>query len=491
MLFNSYIFILAFYPITLIGYYSLNIYFPKSGNTAAKGWLLLASLVFYGYFNPSYLAIIITSILVNYYLSRVMLKNGNELLRKAAYALGLALNIGCLFFYKYYDFFITNTNALFKTSFPLINVVLPLGISFFTFQQLSYVIDSYKRKVPEYSILDYALFVSFFPQLVAGPIVLHNELVPQFANKENQKFNYDNFGKGIFAFSIGLAKKVLLADTFGIIANWGFGSIETLGTVNAAIVMLAYTLQIYLDFSGYSDMAIGLGYMFNIELPINFNSPYKAITIADFWKRWHITLTRFFTTYIYIPMGGSRVSTRKTLFNIMVVFLVSGIWHGANWTFIVWGLAHGIALVMCRVLNVKPTKSKIANAGLWLCTFLFVNLAWVIFRADSLHDAALFFEQLVSFNSFSISEQILGAFQFRELEAVTMLVPVIGQTILDWASILACAAVLAGILVFRNTKELTNRFSQPKTYHAVISAALLVWSVMSFSGVSTFLYWNF
>ena len=305
MLFNSYIFVLAFLPITLLGYYGFN-KIPKQGNTIAKSWLLVASLFFYGYFNWSYLAIIVVSILVNYVLSQMMLRSEKSTVRKIAFALGLILNIGCLFYYKYYDFFISNINTVFKTSFALTNVILPLGISFFTFQQLSYVIDSYKKKVPQYNILDYSLFVTFFPQLIAGPIVLHNEIVPQFADKENQHFNYDNFGKGIYAFSIGLAKKVLLADTFGIIANWGFGNIDTLDTVNALIVMLAYTLQIYLDFSGYSDMAIGLGYMFNIELPMNFNSPYKAITVVDFWKRWHMTLTRFFTTYIYIPLGGSR-----------------------------------------------------------------------------------------------------------------------------------------------------------------------------------------
>ncbi len=305
MLFNSYVFVLAFLPITLIGYYSFN-KIPNVGNAIAKSWLLAASLFFYGYFNWSYLAIIVISIAVNYILSQIMLRSDKTLYRKIAYALGLILNIGCLFYYKYYDFFISNINAVFKTSFMLTNVILPLGISFFTFQQLSYVIDSYQKKVPQYNILDYSLFVTFFPQLIAGPIVLHNEVVPQFADKTNQRFNYDNFGKGIYAFSIGLAKKVLLADTFGIIANWGFGTIDTLGTVNAFLVMLAYTLQIYLDFSGYSDMAIGLGYMFNIELPMNFNSPYKAITVVDFWKRWHITLTRFFTAYIYIPLGGNR-----------------------------------------------------------------------------------------------------------------------------------------------------------------------------------------
>lgn len=300
MLYNSYIFILAYLPIVLIGWYALNHF--KIYN-AALGWLVMSSLFFYGYFNWSYLPIIVISIIVNYVLSMLIIPDtkyrlGNKT-RRVILILGLFGNVGVLFYYKYFDFFAENINALFKTNISMLNLLLPLGISFFTFQQISYIVDSYKGKQSKCSILEYAIFVTYFPQLIAGPIVLHSEVIPQFQNKENRRFNSDNFAKGLCAFSIGLAKKVLVADTFAKVADYGFANIEGLGTINALIVMLSYTFQIYFDFSGYCDMATGIGKFFNIDLPMNFNSPYKAVTITDFWKRWHMTMTRFFTTYIY------------------------------------------------------------------------------------------------------------------------------------------------------------------------------------------------
>ena len=330
MLFNSYIFVLAFLPIVLIGYFGLN-HFHKY--TAAKVFLILASLFFYGYFNWWYLMIIVSSVGLNYLFSQLMLsektKNG---VRKMIFAIALTLNIGSLFFFKYYDFFVSNVNVLFKTDWPLLHILLPLGISFFTFQQLSYVIDSYKRdkNIKQYIFLDYALFVTYFPQLIAGPIVTHDEMVPQFADIRKKKFDSDNFAAGLYGFALGLGKKVIIADSFGLFVDAAFADVLKLGTVNALLVMLAYTFQIYFDFSGYCDMATGIGKMMNIDITMNFNSPYKAININDFWKRWHITLTRFFTRYVYIPLGGNRKGTVRTYVNIMIVFLVSGIWHGAN-----------------------------------------------------------------------------------------------------------------------------------------------------------------
>lgn len=338
MLYNSYIFIFAYLPIVLIGWYTLN---RLKVYNAALWWLVISSLFFYGYFNWSYLPIIIISVIVNYVLSMFIRPDGkyslDNKIRKLLLISGLLGNIAVLFYYKYFDFFVQNINALFKTDFAMLNLLLPLGISFFTFQQISYIVDSYKGKQSNCSILEYSLFVTYFPQLIAGPIVLHSEVIPQFQNIKNRSFSSDNFAKGLCAFSIGLAKKVLVADTFAKAADYGFSHIEGLGTVNALIVMLSYTFQIYFDFSGYCDMATGIGKFFNIDLPMNFNSPYKAITITDFWKRWHMTMTRFFTTYVYIPLGGSRKGKIRTYINVMIVFLVSGLWHGANWTFILWG----------------------------------------------------------------------------------------------------------------------------------------------------------
>lgn len=491
MLFNSYIFVLAFLPIVLIGYFGLN-HFHKYG--AAKVFLILASLFFYGYFNWWYLLIIVSSVGFNYLFSQLMLNDKTkDGVRKVIFATALTLNIGSLFFFKYYDFFISNVNALFKTDWPLLHIILPLGISFFTFQQLSYVIDSYKRdkNIKQYNFLDYALFVTYFPQLIAGPIVTHDEMVPQFADISKKKFNYDNFAKGLYAFALGMGKKVIIADSFGLLVDAGFADVSKLGTVNALLVMLAYTFQIYFDFSGYCDMATGIGKMMNIDITMNFNSPYKAININDFWKRWHITLTRFFTRYVYIPLGGNRKGTVRTYVNIMIVFLVSGIWHGANWTFIAWGLLHGIALVLTRVLD-KATgiyskhNSKAVNAISWIITFAFVNLAWVIFRADSSAQAVEFFEQLVNFTGIKpdmdlLSAMYIGGFQLigKFIPKLDLIVP-IGMFVF---------AFIASVLM-KNTNQRISAF-KPTYTKVLLTSGMLFWCIMSFAGVSTFLYWNF
>ena len=334
MQFNSYIFILCFLPLALILYF---LFHDLGKRKLAFGSLLIMSLWFYGYFNPYYLAIICSSIVINYLLSRAMLKAGGEgasgqLKRKICFALGLIFNIGLIFYYKYYDFFIENINTLFKTDFTLRHIILPLGISFFTFQQISFIVDSYRGETGGYTFLEYALFVAYFPQLVAGPIVLHSELIPQFRDEKKHRVNFDNLSRGIMIFTRGLAKKMLIADKFGMAVDIGYKQAALIPVGEGAltrpeiiIVMLSYTFQIYFDFSGYSDMAIGLGAMFNLDIPRNFNSPYKAISIAGYWNRWHLTLSRFLITYIYIPLGGNRKGKIRTYINTMVVFLVSGI----------------------------------------------------------------------------------------------------------------------------------------------------------------------
>lgn len=487
MLYNSYIFILAYLPIVLIGWYVLNRF--KAYNTAL-GWLVLSSLFFYGYFNWSYLPIIIVSVIANYVLSvfiRPDTKHGlNNKVRKVLLILGLSGNIGMLFYYKYFDFFAQNINALFKTNFSMLNLLLPLGISFFTFQQISYIVDSYKGKQSKCSILEYSVFVTYFPQLIAGPIVLHSEVIPQFQNIENRRFNSDNFAKGLCAFSIGLAKKVLVADTFAKAADYGFSHIEGLGTVNALIVMLSYTFQIYFDFSGYCDMATGIGKFFNIDLPMNFNSPYKAVTITDFWKRWHMTMTRFFTTYIYIPLGGSRKGKIRTYINVMIVFLVSGLWHGANWTFILWGGVHGIANVLTRMFKERIDKWHMAFS--WLLTFAFVNVTWVIFRADSIASAVRFFKEIIWLNITPLLSDIKSAFILPEFKYILEQIGKGGYTYLLWAVFIVAALWVC--LQARNTNERLDDF-KPTVVNAGICAFVLVWGIISLSGISTFLYWNF
>ena len=485
MLFNSYIFIFAFLPITLIGYFALN-HFKL--NTVAKIWLVLCSLFFYAYYNAAYLWVIIASMIVNYVLCLAFHKlNGNKsVLRRFLFILGLMLNVGALFFYKYLDFVLETANNFFNTDFVYLNLVLPLGISFFTFQQIAYLVDSYKGKAPVYNVVDYALFVTFFPQLIQGPIVLHHEIIPQFQDESKRRFNSDNFAKGLYSFTLGLAKKVLVADNFGKITAFGYGNIASLSSFEAVLTIFAFTLQLYFDFSGYCDMANGIAYMFNIELPINFNSPYKARNISDFWKRWHMTLTRFLTNYIYFPLGGSRCSTFRTCINVLIVFLVSGIWHGVGFTFIVWGLMHGVAMVLYRLL--KKWIDKTPYAITWALTFIFVNLAWVYFRALSVSDANLLISRVFS-GGFTLN--------FEITETLLNIIPIsIVTNTLDfsWTLNVLMIAIVIGFVALclftKNVQEKTKLF-RPKVTNLLTTFILLLWSVLSLSGVSTFLYVNF
>lgn len=489
MLFNSYIFILAFLPVTLIGYYTLNHF--RLYRTAIL-WLCAASLFFYGYFNWLYLPIMLFSILFNFFLSRFIhpASWGKRLPgygRKILFIFGVICNIGVLFYFKYFDFFVDNINAVFGTNFNLLHLLLPLGISFFTFQQVSYLADSVSGDgTNTYPFPVYALFVTFFPQLIAGPIVLHGEIVPQFLDKKKRKFNPDNFAKGLMAFSFGLAKKVLVADTFAAAVEAGFSQVDSLGTINAIVVMLSYTFQIYFDFSGYCDMATGIGKFFNIDIPMNFNSPYRALTITEFWDRWHMTLTRFFTRYVYIPLGGNRRGTVRTYVNVMIVFLISGLWHGANWTFLLWGALHGAASVVTRVF--KKRISRWHPAFSWLCTFAFVNIAWVIFRAESISQGVLFLKQLGSLSFSPLLSGIQSAFVLPEFELLLKWLDAENCAYFLWF-IFLCFALFA-CLRMKNANERLDRF-KPAARSAVVPAILTVWSVLSLSGVSVFLYWNF
>lgn len=485
MLFNSYIFIFLFLPFTLIGYFSLN-HFSKYA--LAEYFLVFMSLWFYAYFNVTYLPIMLISIIMNYTIGTYMAKSENQKRKLLFMIIGCFLNIGVLFYYKYMGFTIENMNRLFGTNFTIIKLLLPLGISFFTFQQLSYLIDSYQKKMKAYTFREYALFVSFFPQLIAGPIVLHSETIPQFEDKKKRHFNWDNFSLGIMAFSYGMAKKVLVADAFGNIVNFGFSGIENLSSTNAIFVMLAYTIQIYFDFSGYCDMATGIAKMFNIDLPMNFNSPYKAVSVTDFWKRWHITLTRFLRTYIYFPLGGNRKGNVRTYSNLFIVFLVSGIWHGANYTFILWGLLHGIVMVIER-LNKKYIE-KIPRILSWCITFIFINIAWVFFRANSISEAMALFDQILAFHFTPITGDMIHVFGYDGFLFVCKQLGEAGVLLKTIAPYALVVIVLCILLFCKNTNERIKDF-HPTTINAVVCAVLLFFSIISLSGVSTFLYFNF
>ncbi|MCM1025745.1 MAG: hypothetical protein NC432_04880 [Roseburia sp.] len=316
MLFNSYVFILFFLPLALLLYYGLNRY---ARYELAKAALILMSLWFYAFFHWSYVFILLASILVNYGISVWMLKKaGNHGFRRFLLIAGIVLNLGVIGYYKYLDFMFGSINDFFGTQLPLLRVLMPLGISFFTFQQISWLVDSWRGEIRPCSFTDYALFVTFFPQLVAGPIVTGQEMLSQFSDPGRKRFGQEEMARGIYLFSVGLFKKVILADTLGAGVDWGFAVLTSLSCADTLVVALLYTLQLYFDFSGYCDMACGIAAMFHMDLPVNFNSPYKAVSVADFWKRWHMSLTRFLTRYIYYPLGGSQRGRIRTFCNILL-----------------------------------------------------------------------------------------------------------------------------------------------------------------------------
>ena len=405
MVFHSYLFVLVFLPLAVAGYHMIN---KTDYFDIAKVFLLCMSLWFYSYLNIKALPVLVASILLNYAIVLFLFRERcAPVVRKGALIAGILLNLSSLIYFKYLGFFEVISDKLFGTAFAFASLLLPLGISFFTFQQIAYLIDSYRDFAVRYHFLDYALFVSFFPKITVGPIVLSTELIPQFNDSLRKKVDYGNLSKGLVSFSFGLAKKVLLADTLAGYTDWGFSNIPSLGSVNALLVMLAYTMQIYFDFSGYCDMASGICLMLNFDLPVNFDSPYKAKSIAEFWKRWHITLTRFFRTYVYFPLGGNRKGKLRTYVNMFLIFFLSGLWHGAAYTFLIWGMIHGIGICLSKLL--AKWTGKLPGFLRWLGTFLFVNLAWIYFRAPDLESANAFFRQLFSFQFLPVDIKLVAA----------------------------------------------------------------------------------
>jgi D-alanyl-lipoteichoic acid acyltransferase DltB (MBOAT superfamily) len=393
MLFNSGIFLFAFLPVTLAVYY---IVLARAGKLASQLWLFAASLFFYGWWNPVYLSLILISMAFNYAVGqRLMEKREKPLL-----ALGVAANLAVLGYYKYTMFFLANLNGIAGTSFVIPHIILPLGISFFTFQKVAFLVDCYRREVPkEQNWINFGLFISFFPQLIAGPIVHHKEMMPQFHRPKG--FSAENLAIGLCLLVIGLFKKTIIADGLDAYATPLFELAKTrpLHIVEAWAAMLTYTFQIYFDFSGYSDMALGLGKMFGVRLPVNFFSPYKSENIISFWRRWHMTLSRFLRDYLYIPLGGNRKGPFRRHLNLVATMLLGGFWHGAQWTFLVWGGLHGLYLVINHAWQRQGM-----TLNLWLSrviTFMAVAVAWVFFRADSLTTAWSVVTSLVHVQDFA------------------------------------------------------------------------------------------
>ena len=416
MLFPSPVFLFAFLPVVLTGFLLLRHVAPDS---AARAFLVLASLVFYGWASPPHLLILVASILINYAIGHRLLSMARTRRRGRAtlLALGVTLNLAALVYFKYVNFLVGEISTAFGLDIHLAQIVLPIGISFYTFQQIAFLVDAWKHDASAPSLLDHALFISFFPQLIAGPIVHHKEMMPQFRSPPGPDARQAMAAAGVVYFTAGLFKKIALADAMATFAGPVFDAAEKavpLTPLEGWIGALSYTLQIYFDFSAYSDMALGLGLFFGILLPINFNSPYKAASIIDFWQRWHITLSRFLRDYLYIPLGGNRRGVAIRYRNIFLVMLIGGIWHGAGWTFVIWGLAHGAFIIAnhawrdlgkAGLIPRDPFSHPALARGL---TLIAVIAAWVFFRAETVGGALHVLSAMFGVSGVSLPAAWLG-----------------------------------------------------------------------------------
>ena len=461
MLFNSFGFIYLFLPITFVIYFFLN---KKNYTQISKVFIFFSSLFFYSWWNIIYLPLILFSLIFNFVLGRAIIKSStNDIFsKKQLLIIGIIINIFLLSYFKYAEFFIQNFNLLLNFEIPQLKLVLPLAISFFTLQQIAYLVDVYKKKSKENSFINYGMFITFFPQLIAGPIVYHREMMKQYLATRNNFINFDNISLGLFIFSIGLFKKVVIADSFAIWVNYGFDRVDIITFFQAWVSSLSYTFQLYFDFSGYTDMALGAALLFNIKLPNNFNSPYKATNIQDFWRRWHITLSRFLRDYLYIPLGGSKKSDFKTYNNLMITFVIGGLWHGAGWTFLFWGFLHGLALIIYRIWSFIGFKLNIIIS--WIITFNFINIAWIFFRADELGIAL---------------KMIKKMFQFSPIEEINLL------------QIFLITIILIIIIFCKNTSQFKKKdFS---IYRGTLIGFLFFFSLITLflRGKGEFIYFQF
>lgn len=464
MLFNSYEFLFAFLPTALLVYFLLHWLFRKFPDVA-KTWLVGASLFFYSWWEPAYLPVILASLFFNFFFGRFISNKGKT---KFWLITGIAANVVLLGYFKYAGFLMENFSLLAGMEYTREKIELPLAISFFTFQQIAFLVDSYQSKVKERNFLNYGMFVTFFPQLIAGPIVHHSEMMPQFSDAKNFRLRSANVSSGIMLFSVGLSKKVMIADMLSLWVKAGFDDAASLGFAEAWIVSLAYTFQLYFDFSGYTDMAIGIGKTFNIRLPFNFNSPYRATDIQDFWRRWHITLSRFLRNYIYVPLGGNRGSSFFTMRNLMLTFIIGGIWHGAGWTFIFWGFLHGSAIVIHRLWT-KAGKHMFHPLA-WLITFLFVNVAWVFFRAETWADAIKVLKGMVGMT--------------KSVESPVM------ETVSQWQFEWILIGLLAFVIFVPNTNRFRDDWS-PNIIYLLIAVALVSVCLVNLNKISEFIYFGF
>lgn len=512
MLFNSYIFIFAFLPVTLLLFFLIGHY----NRQAARFFLLVASIVFYGWSDYHLIFLLAFSIIVNFIINVFMIHAMKMSVRQKLLAGGVMFNLGMLGYFKYTDFFFRSLNSVFDFELPYLNIILPIGISFFTFTQIAFLVDNYRARVKSFRFVNYALFVTYFPHLIAGPIIHHKEVMPQLDNPSIFRFNYRNAVLALTLFSIGLFKKSVIADTLVAWVNPVFDlHVPHLMMIDAWMAALAYTLELYFDFSAYSDMAIALSLFLGIKLPINFYSPYQSVNIITFWRRWNITLSRFLRDYLYIPLGGNRKGSCRRYINLLITMLMGGLWHGAGWTFVVWGLLHGIYLCINHSWITCKNYMGIRSSSGWLVillsrilTFISVVIAWVFFRAPDFSKAsqilrAMFFEKVMLPSYWHLPAIVRMILEKCHIGFVSR------QMLISHEAIVLIAALLLAVWCLPNPYQLLSRYSpalfsdheekikrngiewRPTFVWNFYMAALFVAGIVSMQASSVFLYFRF
>ena len=515
MLFNSVAFIFGFFPITVIAFF----WIARSSELLAAAWLMVASLFFYGWWNPVYVLLLGASIAFNYgcgyALARLVQNRGDA--RRAWWLLVIAVlaNLSLLGYFKYANFFLRIADEISRSGTSVVHVVLPLGISFFTFTQIAFLVDVYRGYAREYNPVHYALFVTYFPHLIAGPVLHHKEMMPQFQEPETYRLDWNDVAVGLTIFFLGLFKKSVIADGVAPYASPLFAAPGQPDLLAAWGGALAYTFQLYFDFSGYSDMAIGLSRVLGVKLPLNFDSPYKAVNIIEFWRRWHMTLSRFLRDYLYFPLGGNRKGRARRYANLMTTMILGGLWHGAGWTFIAWGALHGAYLVANHGWRaIRAGLGQNLERSTWLgrncarlVTFVAVVVGWVFFRAASFHDAVQILSGMVGVNGIALPEGIavrLGPFQHALQEwGVRLYLGGGYQFLMQYAWILI---LLPFVMLAPNTQEFLARFQpaldvregairtlewRPSPAWAATMGLVTAVALLSLSRVSAFLYYQF
>jgi len=528
MLFNSYSFIFFFLPITLAGFFALG----RVSATTAAAWLTAASLVFYGWWNPLFVILLLASVIFNYRMGLALAISDDDRWaghRKLLLAAAIGTNLAVLGYFKYANFFLTTISTLSGSDIHGLTIILPLGISFFTFTQIAYLVDAFRGEVKEPRLIHYALFVTYFPHLIAGPVLHHKEMMPQFAEPRTYRLNWSDFAVGITIFFIGLFKKVVIADGIAPLVSVVFGNAATgehPALFDAWGGALAYTMQLYFDFSGYSDMAIGLSRMFGVKLPLNFNSPYKSVNVIEFWRRWHMTLSRFLRDYLYIPLGGSRKGQVRRYESLMITMLLGGLWHGAAWNFVLWGGLHGLYLVINHGWRWMRSSfgadlsrsSRMGRVGAQLLTFVAVVIGWVFFRAATSDAALRILGGMAGMNGVALPQAVAAHLGSLKPTLQAMGIEIMhgggGQFVRTY---LWLALLLPAVMFWPNTQEVMARFApglDPRTERsgaaapaavarlvalrwaptplwALAMAAISVWGLLSLSHPSEFLYYQF